>query len=1503
MDISPKLQMNLHPKDVDNLSFVTAQNVKLSNDGSCFTNEESIRENSFIKNFLQNYYKDSDGNQLSYTIVGIIPCNNELVIIAVNNNNNTVAQIFRYQEATSGQVEAMKCVYGNDGSNYLQYSGGKIKGTFTYNVENSLIVAIAEYDATKDFIPLKTINLGNFNDDTIYNDLNVSDNHLSVSPEVHVPNMQNIMYTAGNAYKGWYYFFIRYKINSIDYTQWFSFGFPIYIDSLERFSITKYCYKQHNDFAGGGVWDIIMPKDAYDGYCAGASDYFSSTSEVANTTANFKINFPYNDNFDKFQIGLICSSKSSTKAYRSADINFVTNYDFVINFNSFIEASAEEFIIDNYNYFDVKNIINYKNRLYISNYKENNANNDDIIKSGIIDKITIKPSPVSIPLSEVVTDLTISGRQNGNHAAYSNQYAGNKDYSGDVITGDVFFNIKPDTNITLQGECDIVTGTWDTDEEGNKTNMRESRIHETRTIIIKANELQICNYDDIKCIWSGTFWLMSTPSSRPHYISMVYLTDSISFALDGPPTGYIFKKFVTIKIENNKIIDNYININCEDYAINGGSNYLNPNDTFADRCLKRVFIPGEVYNFFIHFVDKYGHCTNGYRIPNNNKWKEENIHDSDLAVVPFTYEGAYYYATFPFLTKVALTPGYLNLSGIKIYCSINSNSYTFSNRIIDDNIINYFSKLFNSFADIKYSNTYWYQISSANSPVDLFFPYMNNNNDRLFRFPVRQNSVSSYYGFSITIKNITIPEGYVGYFISYEKFEPIKRITGLLTRNDFRSQDYIIPDSGNAAICRTANTEKSNYMYLYSGQYDISDSIRLDYNVLKIEGVNVWDTNDIPSWDYNQRCNNYKFCVDMNKPQYRLDNNGADVKIFAMPDYKLTVADSAIDNRMGLGTALQIDDSYGLFPDYETSHKEGHNNLIKLYKVSLYNVTRDIYMSENKTLVRCSNIMYGNKDSNNTIEKTNIVGNGFVTYNNFIIYENAGFNFNTANNIAYRTNLNTKYYSDNIGTTHTFNSVNIPFLAYIQMPCFDTVMYESKCFKNEPTGYYFYVMQDTGNLDKTNENNKFQSGCIVTPANSIDLFENRQGNVDMFYTKTFTNYRKDLVSVDKFNKTVRRSAIIQDETRANGWRNFPVEGYKNITENKGIITNLVGIGTMLLVHTEHSLFMFNTDNTLTTNESQKVQLAQPDAFDIEYTEVLTSGLGYGGLQDDKAYIVDQFGYTFYNNDFHRFYNFDNGKLNIIDEDIIQWLDKYKPYNIRFANDKFNNRLLVKMNYKVANIEKEIVLSYNYGVNYFISNHDYTFDEAFNTKSHLYLKCPSNSHANCSLHEFVQDGTSYGSFDNGKNTIGTAITYPSKVGIMINEQFDDIKFLEQLTYKLVKCANPADKDYTNLPVEELITPYSADTIRVYNTEVDTGILDILINKEDSKNIFCNYTKPYWELGNWNFNYFRNKIANYAAYGDAFNMSRIYGNYFVVEYTFSNVDNLKIEFEELKYKIIK
>ena len=1439
MNVIPKLLLNKHPKDSENLSLVTAQNVKVSNDESCITNEESIKVNAIIKNYLNVYYTNS-GDGGNYNIISIIPCNNELAIIAVGSKNGNKAQIFRYKEKDGEFNGDIKCVYGNT-SNALAYHGGKIKGTFTYNVEGSLILAIAEYDApTSDKIPLRTINIGNFDDNLIYDDEALDDSKLAINPEVNIPRVSNFNYIAGNAYKGWYYLFIRYKINSVDYTQWYSFGYPIYIDSIEQFQIIRYCYNRDHQMKINGAWEIAAPRYPDDGYCAGCSDYFSNTSDIAKET--FKVDFSITNNkYSKYQIGIICASKTYTKAFRTSDINFtktngLTSEKYTLNNKALIEYSAENLIIDNYNYFNVKNVINYHNRLYISNYEENNANDDDIINSGIINNIEVSLTQTTIKDKGIVHDFPLMNKDNIQVNQYDSQ-------SRTRIPFSSFLNVTPDTEIIVSNATNTVTG--------------------------KASDFEIG----------------ADSSSLPSYIVIYKIT----------ATTYTFTGEVKITTkQNGTVSESTIIINTNDYAVNGSTIYYNTEIAFDTRKKFSTLIPGEVYNFFIHFVDEYGHATNGYRIDNRVKWTTTDDPQIEIVPIPFNVNEQDYYAAAPIDSFVTDSNGKLNITGIKFFRRVTGSGYAPKLDTLVNGISSEFEKCYSSFADAKYANTKWYQIASTyNFPT--WGLYINDNGDRLFRVPMNETSMTNHVIFNPTFKNIQIPTKYKGFFISYEKYEPLRRVTGMLTRNDFRSQDYIT--SANFKLL-TANCFKSSKMFFYSGDYDISDSIKLDYNMMLIHGVNVWDKVDIPGYDSFQRSGFYTFVHDFNKPQVEKDTNIIPA-IYAIPNYKIVVADSAADNRIGLGTALEIEDSYNLFPSYSPTSTNCNN--IRLYKVSLYNCTRDIYMSNNKTLIRLSEVYYKTSEGNAKYNTDTIRQglNGHWSGEGVLVYENPGVSFNESDNIVRRLKDNTKYYKTEVNkdTPHTYQN-DVPFAAYVQYNVCSDIFTESKSFKNAPKGIVYFVKHDESN----SENNKFATGCIVTPANSIDLFENRQSSSDYFNPKTYTNYRKDLVSVDYYNKTVRRSNVIQDESRNNGWRTFSIEGYKNITENKGNITNLVGIGTMLLVHTQHSLFVFDTSNTLETKD-KAIQLSQPDAFEIAYKEVFTSDLGYGGLQDDKSFVIDQFGYIFYDNDSHRLYQFDNGQLTTIDGDIIEWLESYKPYNIRFANDKFNNRLLIKMCYTVNDTDKEIVLSYNYNTKNFISLHTYTFEEAYNTKSRLYFQCDTNKHANCALHQFVRDRSSYGLYDNSKDNPGEEYYYESNIGIIINEQYNDIKYLDYISYKLNKIANPVNFDYTTSPVEGRIIPYSGNYLRVYNDQVNTGVIDISIDSEEAKNIFGNYKKPYWEFGNWNFSYLRNNIQNYKNYGDAFSMSRLFGNFFVIQFTFNNDEYLQIEFEEFNYSLSK
>lgn len=1304
MNIVQKLSLNKHPKDVPDLSLVMAQNIKVSNDESCITNEEGIRENTYIKTFLNNHYNGT------YTIVGVIPCNNELVIIAVANADKTSASIFRYRENTSITTESMKCVYTN-----LKYHRGKITGTFTYNVEDSLVLALSEYDGSVN-VPLKVINLGNYDHDEIYNDKDLTDDKISLVPEVKIPRF-TYDYTKGRAYKGWYFVFIRYKINSIDYTQWYNFGSPIYVDYYTLKTIVK---ESHMNGSKRGQ-------------AIGFSDSFSDDEDIVNNT--FKVNvIDENIDYNNYQLGFICSTKSYTKAFRTNDIDF-NNKEYVFESSSIIENSVIELTDSYYNYYNVKNLINYKNRLYIANYLESIIDND--------------------------------------------------------LTNDLIF-ASNNVNITIRRK--------------------------------------IYTYD-----WSFNY----------------------------------------------------------DYG--GSSEILN------DRIKNKTLLPNGVYNFFIHFIDKYGHATRGYKINPKDHISNTGI-DGYKTYIPLIMGTEVFYWIVPANLKLSELHDYA-INNNMILCSsfdssnpVGLRSYTAADAwpLMDTTwgeFLNsekhqdlYTSQLFNG-AIITESN-------DVQSPTSINFGVtINANGDALWRVPelsytndlVEGNSISVGYQYLMDISLNNIPEPYIGYYISYEEYEPNRIVTGYLTRRnanvrgvDKIPNNNIYPKTTSGTISpEWADFVPKEDICFYSSTYDIADSIKLNYNTLQLESWKSARPKGIglsPSYADEDRF-----------PRTAIESlNGADInrRKFVLNNYKLAVANDSTTNRTALGTCLLIEDKDNLF----THNSE---DSVVVYVASLYNYNNNIYSNKQKKLIRISDFIY-NTEVNEIKDYNGILSTeGVIVYNDNGYIANAVTDTNAYKSITLK-NGNNEYLFDggDYGEKSTFG-VN-----YIIFNVYSDIVFNSKVFNNKPRTIYNFVE------DPSNENAAKVAGSIVEPINSIDLFKNPQGSMEQFYPVTNTNYIPDSLNVISFDKTVRRSNVIQDETRINAWRQFPIEGYKNITENKGKIANLVGIGSLFLVHTEHSLFMFDTGNTLEAVD-QSIQLAQPDAFEVAYREVFTSDLGFGGLQDKESAIIDQFGYIFYNNDSNRLYQFDNKQLAMIDDDIVEWLLRNKPYNVRFANDKQNNRLLIKFEY---GDNQYSVLSYNYNIKSFISTHSYYFDKAYNTKVNLYLRCDDN-HNNCSLHQFIKNKNNYCSFDNVKSNLGEIINQDSKLNIIVNPSFEIIKYLEYFNYKLSKVADVETIDRVYSPVKGTITPFAGNKLKVYNDLTNTGELDINVNEEISKNIFANFDKPYWHLGVWNYSYLRNKINTYPSTKNPDVLSRIIGNYFIIEFTFDNNDNKLIEFEGLNYKVVR
>lgn len=1500
MSVVPKLNLNKHPKDCDNLSLVDARNIKISHDESCITNENSIITNALIQTAIHNIYRNN------FLIRGIIPINTGIVLFVQDYNkveaNINKLDIFVYNEKTIDKDENIYLAYSG-----LSYHGGKFTGTFTYNVENDLIIAFSEYDCNNnELVPLRTINLGNPDKAGAEDngDIRQVESKLSIVPEVKLPAVSNIKYVKGNAYKGWYYLFIRYKINKTDYTQWYSIGYPIYVDVINRNNIVRYIFnrdafpeKKGETIKINQLTNLIIARKPWDGYGVGFSDYISDTTDICNET--FKVAIKDLDvNYNIFQIGIICSSKSYTKSYKTFDIDIVKNTInyYTLNLKNCEEYSSQELIATYYNYFNVKNIINYKNRLYIAGYNENKIDEEEIINS--VKNITVGLYTTVINLSTIKNinireDVTV-------YKENPNPYQFDESIHHANATIEIPFS--------KYFSCDDTDLVDFLDNENNRIN--NYTIKASDLYITTANEDNVIDTNRI----NGYFAIINV-----NYKNIDYSKNKI------------YRIVINDDMSNIKVINNM------KIALQLGFPYIKTDKDFINRKLATTLIPGEVYNFFIHFVDKYGNFTNGYKIDNTfpqHVNKDGNKVDGVVFIIPvpqieFEQDRLdYIYCSVDktakindIIVKTLLTAGYIISDYenpgdhmIRYYADYNFITKELSREIQDEIRTEDYDYIKNKLIDSvkpflnQNLNYEFYKIFTFNNYINNgeygFDNYINVNGDSLFKVPFNNIDVNSHRVYRPYFNNINIPNNYVGYFISYEKFEKRSKYTGLLTINDFRNTDTIIVKGNtnyNVVKKDSLNTMSSNTMNFYCDNLDIDDTLELDFDFLRIEGKNVFDYDDIPNINYYQRNAPFGFVTDMNKVQLQ-DYNFE--KLYPMPNYKLAVANSVKDNRIGVGTCIVIDNKYDLF----VNATEKKNNDINLYRVSLVKDNPNIYNNNNnKTLIKFTDVFY---NKNNTeIISTGL--NGVYTYSGTIIYADTGVVFNETNGIVTMQNAEYQYYPTTVSPEHNETYENDrPFMCYLQMPVIDTVFHESKCFKNEPKPQS-YVTKPAS----TNDSAQYRTGYMVIPANSIDLFENRQGSADQFNPKTYSNYREDIKDIDIYNKTIRRSNIIQDELRENSWRKFSLEAYKNITENKGIITNLVGIGNLVLAHTEHSLFMFDLNNELKIID-QNIQLHQPDAFDVGYKEVFTSELGYGGLQDKRSAIVDQFGYIFYNNNDNNIYRFDNNQLAIISNDIVEWLVKAKPNNVRFANDIRNNRLLIKFDYDIFRKNQDsstftqkrnLVISYNYKTQNFISTHSYYFRDAYNSKNRVYFinGFQSGNLVYDTIYNFTEAFNNYCTYANIYGYANTVEGFNNscKLSFIINEGYDIVKFLEYITYKLYKVDEFVRGDVP-FPVKKLDTPYAGQWLRVYNDNVNTNDINITVDNESSdpnehKNIFGNYKKPYWDLGNWNFSYLRDMIGNEDDQS-ATVMSRLYGNYFIIEFEFLMQDR-RIDFESLNYKI--
>lgn len=652
----------------------------------------------------------------------------------------------------------------------------------------------------------------------------------------------------------------------------------------------------------------------------------------------------------------------------------------------------------------------------------------------------------------------------------------------------------------------------------------------------------------------------------------------------------------------------------------------------------------------------------------------------------------------------------------------------------------------------------------------------------------------------IVFEHIPMIEGFVGYFISYAEPEYVEIGSGFITRSD-------------------------RYLYQVKGQYVGDSDCRFNYPEFSIVGgkTDAKKINEVCYFEYTDDGN-------LNTRLHSPTPANAGKNIISTN----IVPPNSYDNIGREGTLkITLDSGFN-------AHKG--TTLCDIYNDNY----SELYLDADKNLISLGYIEYVkeyNPDTNYTYGKSRVTVNGteisvnyawnyywnvstiFTFHPNGIIFSDVDWN-------PYDATTGDKFY----GSGETVS--NKPLIYSY------TFVHESHYFL---MGKKLNISPRTVYYNYTNDgNNKQGSNLIIDPSRINDLY-NLTSNYYSFYRRVIVNYNKtnELYKREQYSKTVYRTNVIGDESVVNAWKHISPESYKIINENKGDITNIVAAGTYLLVHTEKSLFAFDINNELKTNE-QTVQTLMPDVFEVDYKEVFTTKFGICGFQDFISYINGDFGYIFYDSNAHKFYKFDAGSVDEINNNITKFIENYNADRIYIGYDSANARLLFNFMKKISNDDwKSCIISYSLYNNDWLSAHSYTSNYKFvSLKDNFYIIDYNNNYYR--IKQF--SNTVYNEYeDNVLNEFINNEIINDKLCSYIDVYFNptninNIKILNFITYVL----NKEKDDYF-----DVLGCY------IYTNCCYSDYCNLI----EERNNVAEYKKPVYEFGRWNYNWFYNKLKSY------------------------------------------